>query len=293
MSAKLVGLALEHFPARSASDLTIALVLADAADHDGRNVYPSVARIAALARASERTVQYAIRDFQVAPAVGGYLVLERQGGGRGNPSRYHIDVEWLLAQPSVLQRPSVKGAAVAPIAETTHGTKSNPAETPHEGCKNGAAAIAPNPPPATRLPTTSGGGAEGDTTGGENADIDHLIDAAVWAAQRTPAGIKNEGGFRARVRQRLACSGPSREDIATLQSWRIAQAKAVAVIDAGHLVGKRFRPAAGGRVWTVERLSDGRYVLATAGASAPLNRQHMDDIQAGVLVEVAKEPAAA
>lgn len=98
MSAKVVGMVLERFPGRDAQEFAIALTLADAADHDGTHVFPSVARVARLARTSERTVQRALAKFKDS----GFLLVVRLGGGRGNPTQYAIDVDWLESQVSVL-----------------------------------------------------------------------------------------------------------------------------------------------------------------------------------------------
>lgn len=94
MSALVFGTVLERFPARDAQQLAIALVLADAADHDGTHIFPSVARVAKLARTSERSVQRAFADFRES----GFLMLIAPGGGRCRPSEYVINMTWLGAQ---------------------------------------------------------------------------------------------------------------------------------------------------------------------------------------------------
>lgn len=145
MSGKVSGLVLDHLPGGDHVRLVIALVLADAADHDGRNVRPSVARVALLARVAERTVQYHLRDFEAV----GFLLLVRSGGGRGRPSEYRINVDWLRAQPAILGL-SVKGATDAPFTETVQ-----------KGCAdqtvNGAKRVQPRVHPThdpVVLPTT-------------------------------------------------------------------------------------------------------------------------------------------
>lgn len=47
------------------------------------------------------------------------------------------------------------------------------------------------------------------------AEIDNLVEAAVWAAQ----DIRSPAGFRAKVRARILASGPTPEDIDTLSRW--------------------------------------------------------------------------
>ncbi len=101
----------------------------------------------------------------------------------------------------------------------------------------------PGPPPGVPLnkkevdviTTTTGGGGDADAVGGEDATVDDLIEAAVWAAQRSPTGIKNEGGFRARVRARIIQNGPSPDDLATFRGYRTAHAKATAAAEAARV----------------------------------------------------------
>jgi hypothetical protein len=111
MSAKVSGLVLERFPLADHTPFVVALVLADAADHDGSNVRLSVGRISVLSRTSERTVQYQLRSFEKI----GFLHVARPGGGRNRPTEYRIDITWLESQSSVLEK---KDASLAPIAET-------------------------------------------------------------------------------------------------------------------------------------------------------------------------------
>jgi len=145
MSGLVTGLVLAHLPGEDHSATLVAIVLADAAEDDGMNIYPAVPRIAALARVSERTVQYKLRDFLDA----GFLHLVSKGGGRRKSAEYRIDVDWLMKQPRRVQ--NRKGAPAAPIQETVQGTTNGaPAaapigdETVHKGCKNGAPAVAPD-----------------------------------------------------------------------------------------------------------------------------------------------------
>lgn len=163
MSAKILGLVLEHFPGRDHVPFVIAITLADTADPDGSNVRPSVARVAKLSRTSERTVQYHLRNFLKE----GFIKLVREGGGRGNPTEYRIDVGWLTSRPSLLAeldaaRLAPKGAANAPFLDGTSKERRNPEKTPKNGCKKGAAVAAPEPQPTTPYPIKqqpqSGGG---------------------------------------------------------------------------------------------------------------------------------------
>jgi len=130
MAAILVGQVLERWPGRESLQMLIAVILADAADPDGSNVYPSVGRVARLARCSIRSVQYAFRDFVAI----GFLVLEHPGGGRNRPARYRIVRSWLEAQASALVSQENMGAEPAVNFETVHANS----ETAQDHCKKAA-----------------------------------------------------------------------------------------------------------------------------------------------------------
>lgn len=71
MSAKVTGWVLEHSPTVGSARLVL-LVLADRADHEGRNAYPSVGSIALYARCGRSTVHRALRELEEA----GHIVRE-------------------------------------------------------------------------------------------------------------------------------------------------------------------------------------------------------------------------
>lgn len=130
MAALLVGHVLERWPGRESLQMLIAVILADAADRDGSNVYPSVDRVAKLARCGVRSVQYALRDFVEM----GFLVLEQPGGGRGRPARYRIVRTWLESQQSALLSSKNMGAEPAGNFETVHANS----ESAQDPCKKAA-----------------------------------------------------------------------------------------------------------------------------------------------------------
>lgn len=224
MAGILVGMTLERLVARNHLVLAVAIVLADAADPDGGNIYPSVARVARLARCSERAVQTALQELQAA----GYLQLVEHGGGRGRPARYRIDRDWLEAQPSFDDGLSRNGAGGAPFRETVHGaaetaqkpcTKGAPPNS--KGCTKGARARAPNPIPVDPIPPTPAGAGGGVVE-------DDLVVAAAWAAAAAGNPPRQPLAFAAAVRRRLRKAGVSAEDLAALERWRAAQAAAAA-----------------------------------------------------------------
>lgn len=74
------------------TDRLVLLAIADSADDDGSNAWPSVARLAHKAQVSERTVQRAIRSLEAM----GLVFIEENVGGPGNarsdrrPNRYTV-----------------------------------------------------------------------------------------------------------------------------------------------------------------------------------------------------------
>lgn len=92
MSARLLGLA---FSARmpSLAAKVVLLKLVDCCDDDGRNIYPSVATLAAAAECAERTVQRVLKLFC---AVGLLRVVREGGAGKGNTRCYEMDIHLLL-----------------------------------------------------------------------------------------------------------------------------------------------------------------------------------------------------
>ncbi len=68
----------------------VLLKFADHADHDGRNAYPSLGRIAHECRLSKRLVRIVVAEL-VKEKI---LVIEgNESGGRGKPRNYRVDVE--------------------------------------------------------------------------------------------------------------------------------------------------------------------------------------------------------
>lgn len=64
-------------------------------------------------------------------------------------------------------------------------------------------------------------------------EIDELIEAAIWASRTGGKEIKNESGFRHKIRARILLSGASDEDIKSLSDWRAGQNKKKQQTEAG------------------------------------------------------------
>jgi hypothetical protein len=103
MSIKLMALVWEYQFTRP--EQSIMLALADHAQDDGTQVYPSVARIAWKTDYSERQVQRIMRDLE---AKGILTAVKHIGGGRGHATEYCIHIE-----KGVKKSPFVKKGDVA------------------------------------------------------------------------------------------------------------------------------------------------------------------------------------
>ena len=133
MSIKVMSIIWERSE-RSGSELLLLLALADHADDSG-NCYPSVARLAAKTRMSERSVQYMLRSL----VESGELQIQ-QGGGRSNTNIYR-----LCPPPAVSEKVQTipgNSANLAPFAEKGCNLA---AERVQSGAGKGATAIAPEP----------------------------------------------------------------------------------------------------------------------------------------------------
>ncbi len=115
----------------------VLLKLADCADDEGGNAYPSVARVARECGVSRRTVQTILKRF----VSRGLLIVEAYAtGGRGKPTRYQIDLERVQHDCTVSHE--TKGAETAPYPETKGATDDlKGADHDVKGCR----AFAPEP----------------------------------------------------------------------------------------------------------------------------------------------------
>lgn len=104
MSVQMTAL-VWHIPLPSTKKLVL-LRLADFASEAGKNIFPSVARVALECGVSERTLQYTLRDFE---EEGLLIVIDRAGGGRNHTRVYAFDVD-LMRERAALAEKSAKGA---------------------------------------------------------------------------------------------------------------------------------------------------------------------------------------
>ena len=73
-----MSLVFDRYPEGGGEMLT-ALALADHSDDDGKNIYPSIKRIAEKTRQSERTVQRQLRSMEDS---GWLILIANENGGR-------------------------------------------------------------------------------------------------------------------------------------------------------------------------------------------------------------------
>ncbi|MEZ0231885.1 MAG: helix-turn-helix domain-containing protein [Methylophilaceae bacterium] len=91
MSVLVMAQVFKRYP-NGGCEMLLALALADHADDDGENIYPSIQSLALKTRQSERTVQRAIKTM----IKSGWLIpVWLNVGGRGKTSEYKINPDWL------------------------------------------------------------------------------------------------------------------------------------------------------------------------------------------------------
>lgn len=107
MSVKIMGMVWDCALPRN--EKYILLALADHADHDGRNIYPSVERIAWKTGYDERMVQRITKEL----VKKGILV--RDGKGTNRTNRYKIDVNCLPSRPDFEPKSKSEGGKMSPL----------------------------------------------------------------------------------------------------------------------------------------------------------------------------------
>lgn len=114
MSVKMMGriweLELEH------NHAWVLMALADHADHEGKNIYPSIPLIAWKTGYSERQVQRIVKSL----VESGILVVQREGGGRGKATVYRIDeTAGHMKVPYVKDNAEINGDNMTPFKNET------------------------------------------------------------------------------------------------------------------------------------------------------------------------------
>lgn len=162
MSARCTAAVFDRYPA-GGGEFALALALADNAHQDGTHIFISIQAMAAKSRQSVRAVQMHLRGMLAS----GWLVVTRQGGGRGRYAEYRICPKWLNGADIAPFTPApgnpqdgTKGADFAPFPNT---------ERVQNDARKGAKRRTPYITERTLIPPTPlGGGASPDTNPTEN-----------------------------------------------------------------------------------------------------------------------------
>jgi hypothetical protein len=160
MSVKLMALVWEYQFTRP--EQSVMLALADHAQDDGSNVYPSVARIAWKTDYSERQVQRIMRDLEAKDIL---VAVKNIGGGRGHATEYCIHIEKGVKKSPFVKKgdmvaakgdipddkgdiPSVKGdAIVSPQPSLEPSNESSKNRESDTAASGGARLARPSPTP--------------------------------------------------------------------------------------------------------------------------------------------------
>lgn len=88
MSVKVMGFVWDHYP-NGGGELLTALALADHANHDGGDIYPSIERLMRVTRQGRSTVK---RHLKKMVGSGWLEVVKRGGTGPGDTTTYRMPV---------------------------------------------------------------------------------------------------------------------------------------------------------------------------------------------------------
>lgn len=171
MSVRMMSLVWDAFEG-NATELVLALALADIAGDAGDRIYPSVGHLAEKSRQSERNVQYLLAKFRSS----GFLEpIGDERGGRSKTRHYRITATWIEAaqQMQISKKKGRKRCTVVSklsrtveqISETVQMDASKGANDRNKGCNS----FAPDPSrsiqirecaPTRAIPTGSRGAPE-------------------------------------------------------------------------------------------------------------------------------------
>jgi hypothetical protein len=161
VSSRLVGMVLENYPS-GGNELLLAIALADEADHSGGHIRGGVALLARLSRQTENNVRRLLRKMEE----GGWLeCMERSSGGRGKPSLYCINPDWVRLPTGWQAKPS------KPPKHPNDLGVSGPAKPPNDlgVCDVAPLSLKTLPPIVPQLPETIDGSAVPSAVEGDEA----------------------------------------------------------------------------------------------------------------------------
>jgi len=201
MSVKVMSWVWDHSQA-GGTDRLVLLAIADSADHDGTNAWPSVATIARKCQVSERTVQRSIRSLVDL----GELRVQAQAGGTGKmrddrrPNLYEVPMD------GVTDRRPEEDDGVTPGAERGDIQR-----------VDGATPLSPNP---SIDPSKDPSGNPSASSGDEGDDRDRGFDV-FWEAYPRRHG-KKVGKAKARTKWRALSYESKRAAYAAVLNYATA-----------------------------------------------------------------------
>lgn len=120
MSVRVLSWVLDHSEAPG-NDRLVLIAIADEADDDGANAYPSIDRIARRARVNKRTTMRALERLE---ATGELVVLRPEVTGRGHHNRYAVVMGRPIDEVAALVGGSRKGDTLASPKKGAEGRAS-------------------------------------------------------------------------------------------------------------------------------------------------------------------------
>jgi|ERR1041385_3864030 hypothetical protein len=178
MSVRVMSKVWEYSP-HSENTLLTFLALADWADEEG-NCFPSMAKIAAKSRQSERNAQRCIHDL----VEQGWITLVDVGGGRGNRPTYQINIDKLSSFSK-----SKKGD----IDDRKRVTL-----TTEKGDIDDIAIRKNHQEPSLEPPVVKNGG-EKTSPLAQDQNQNHIIDLPIQDAQRATVELLGVSGYTAQA----------------------------------------------------------------------------------------------
>lgn len=202
----------------------VLLKLADHADHEGGNVYPSVGSIAKQTALSERQVQRYLKAFVDC----GILVIEdHKGGGRGMPRAYRFTFQ--KGDAYVTHSTNRKGDA----SDTVSGDKRVTPAT-EKGDTGDAKRVTPKVVSGTdtfKEPSDESSGTV-PPDGDEKVHPFTLLEAMVETLGQDVSILpRNEKGKQLAVAKRLISDGMTEADVRDMTTWLLSQTWMTSGID--------------------------------------------------------------
>lgn len=143
MSWQATSAVKEHMRGEEPVVKLLAFVLADYANPEGDDIFPSIATLADQVGVSERTVQRHLERLQeigfikrVGNSRGGAMRKDASGKRRGRTNRYRIDLEWWKRYPVKLTGLPSETPSTGAVTPTNGADKGDTALSPEESIED-------------------------------------------------------------------------------------------------------------------------------------------------------------